>query len=78
MPKPKYVYIIIEEGIREADFRDLCRTVGIYCNYTLNRGVFRAWLYSDERISKLTSILDILECSYDVAYSKEKEEPIWK
>lgn len=78
MAKAKYVYIIIDKGIRYEDFRNLCRTVGIYSNHTFSGGVFKAWLYNDEKISKLTSILDILECSYDVAYSKEQEEPIWR
>ena len=74
MAKSKYVYIIIDKGIGDEDFRNLCKVVGIYGNYTFRKGVFKAWLYADEKISKLTSILDILECSYDVAYSDEKEE----
>ena len=78
MPRPKYMYIIIRDRIGDADFRDLCKIVGIYGNYDFSRGVFRSWIYSDEKISKLTSILDILGCSYDAAYSKEEEEPIWR
>lgn len=78
MAKAKYVYIIIDKGIGDENFRNLCQAIGIYCNYTFSRGVFKAWLYDDKKISKLTSILDILECSYDVAYSKKTEEPIWR